>query len=296
MRMDTILKEPLFVAPSKAPKYLLVANVLLLTVSACLFSASFYILKFNPGRDCEAELSRHTSFFSPALDSMMPQWTPQLSSEKPLESNESVWRQSPSDAVDLAWERVTDVGMLEITREQLLKLGKDPSSSVHAAPEWSGRDEGSEDGDERYLAIIDGVHLMHCLNSMRKSLYHNYHYYFPNGYPPSYGAHLSHCQEMIADWLMCQPSIEFVSFGWYERRDPPFPDFDITHKCVDYEQILEWQNQHRIKGLTKLMFDALRPEDGVTRRTSTVMYDEILDHRWDEILEAAEHHMRFSDA
>ncbi|KAI1345563.1 hypothetical protein F5Y01DRAFT_323067 [Xylaria sp. FL0043] len=278
---------------SKIPKYLLAANTLLLIISACLFSASFYIVKKQSSLDYETEISRYTSFSSPILDSMVPQWNTRVSPAYPLGSNESIWRQPPSDAVDLAWERVTNIGVLEITQDQLLKLGKDPASAVRSLPEWSGR---SEDDNERYMAIIDGVHLMHCFNSMRKSLYFNYHHYYPEGHPPSYGAHLSHCQDMLAHWLMCQPSIELVSFGWYERRDPPFPDFDITHKCIDYEQLLDWQNEHRLKGLTKAMFGALRPDEDVPRMAPTVLYDEILNHTWDKFLDSAERRVQLIKA
>ncbi|KAI0546783.1 hypothetical protein F4679DRAFT_598439 [Xylaria curta] len=272
------------ISHSKVPKYVIVGNTLLFIVSACLLGSAFYVARSHSAPDCETELSRHTSFFSPALDTVMPQWGPQLHAQHPLESNESIWRQSPSDAVDQAWGRITDVAMLEITRDQVLKLGKDPTSSVRTPPEWID----GEQNEDRYLAIVDGMHLLHCLNSMRKSLYHNYHHYFPDGYPSSYGAHLSHCQETLALWLMCQPSIEFVSFGWYEKREPPFPDFDITRKCVNFEQLLDWQNEHRIEGLTKPMFDALRPPDDLKRRVAPVMYDEILGHTWDEVLDSAE--------
>ncbi|KAI8955034.1 hypothetical protein F4801DRAFT_603558 [Xylaria longipes] len=278
----TVLSQP------KWAKLLILGNALLFILSASLLSVGSYLVVSSSGRNCEAEISRHTSIYSPALDSMTPRWAPQLTVQHILESNESIWRQSPSDEVDLEWERVTDVAILEITRDQLIKLGKDPVSAVRTPPEWISSGESREGDDERYPAIIDGMHLLHCFNSMRKSLYHNYKFYYPNGHPPSYGAHLSHCQEMLARWLMCQPSMEFVSFGWYERRDAPFPDFDITHKCVDFEQILDWQKKQRIQGLTKPMFDAHRADDGVPKRTSPVMNDEILDHTWDEVLESAE--------
>ncbi|KAI1170222.1 hypothetical protein F4777DRAFT_595353 [Nemania sp. FL0916] len=283
-------------AYSRAAVCLIIGNVLLFAASVCLFSLSFLAARPSSGQECEIELSRHTSYFSPALDSMTPHWGPRTTAQHPLEANESIWRQNPSDAVDIAWGRITDVAMLEITRDQLLKLGKDPGSAVNTPPEWiDDSGSSSQPNEDRYIAIIDGMHLLHCLNSMRKSLYHNYQHYFPNGYPPSYGAHLSHCQEKLAQWLMCQPSMEFVSFGWYEKREPPFPDFDVTRKCVDFEQILDWQNEHRIEGLTKPMFDALRPPNGTRRRVAPVMYDEILGRTWDGLLDEAEWRMRFRD-
>ncbi|KAJ3577338.1 hypothetical protein NPX13_g3229 [Xylaria arbuscula] len=211
----------------------------------------------------------------PALDNFMPQWGPQLNKQLPLDANGSIMRQNPSEEVNQYWSHVTDVGMLEISREQTSKT-------------WKKTRTTRFDDDERYIAIIDGVHLLHCFNAMRKSLFHNYPIYFPDGYPESYGAHLSHCQETLAHWLMCQPSLEFITFGWYEKREPPFPDFDVMRKCVDFGQILDWQDEHRIKNLTKPMFDALRPDPSLPRREAPIMYDEILGHTWDGFFDMTE--------
>ncbi|KAI5919458.1 hypothetical protein F4810DRAFT_714538 [Camillea tinctor] len=91
----------------KLPNYLTLGNALIFILSASLFTLSSYNAKFSSGQDCETELSRFTSFVSvhfeaPAHDGMMPRWGPRLSAQHPLESNESIWRQRLSEAVDLA--------------------------------------------------------------------------------------------------------------------------------------------------------------------------------------------------
>ncbi|KAI0509200.1 hypothetical protein F5B22DRAFT_649248 [Xylaria bambusicola] len=269
----TLLARP------KVSNYFIIGNVLLLLVSLGLFLGSFFFFKYG----------LRQSENSPALDTMMPQWGPQLNKQLPLDANGSITRQNPSEEVNQYWSHVTDVGMLEISRAQLLKLGKSPDNSVRTPASWlDGAEDSFDEGDERYIAIIDGIHLLHCFNAMRKSLFHNYPIYFPDGYPASYGAHLSHCQETLAHWLMCQPSLEFITFGWYEKREPPFPDFDVTRKCVDFGQILDWQDEHRIKNLTKPMFDALRPDPSMPRRKAPIMYDEILGNTWDEYFDMTE--------
>ncbi|KAI0965754.1 hypothetical protein F4678DRAFT_451607 [Xylaria arbuscula] len=282
-------KEPSTSRP-KVPKYIIIGNVLLLLISAGLFSLSLFFFKSSHRQveTCEREISRHTSFYSPALDTFTPEWGPQLNKQLPLDANGSITRQNPSEEVNRYWSHATDVGMLEISREQLLRLGKSPDNTVRTPASWLDGTEDSFDDDERYIAIIDGVHLLHCFNAMRKSLFHNYPIYFPDGYPDSYGAHLSHCQETLAHWLMCQPSLEFITFGWYEKREPPFPDFDVMRKCVDFSQILDWQDKHRIKNLTKPMFDALRPDPSMPRREAPIMYDEILGHTWDGFFDMTE--------
>ncbi|EHK96556.1 hypothetical protein M7I_7765 [Glarea lozoyensis 74030] len=62
-------------------------------------------------------------------------------------------RQYPSPEVDDAWEALTDVGVVIINKEEVVKLGKDPKKAVKAPPEW---------------AQPDGQHALHCLNAIRK--------------------------------------------------------------------------------------------------------------------------------
>jgi hypothetical protein len=45
-------------------------------------------------------------------------------------------RQYPSPEVDEAWEALTDVGVVIITEDEIIRLGKDPKTSVKAPPEW----------------------------------------------------------------------------------------------------------------------------------------------------------------
>ncbi len=165
------------------------------------------------------------------------------------------------------WNRVADLGVIGLTQEQLIKLGKDPITSTKAPPSWGI-------GDGAYIAQFDGIHLMHCLNSMRQALKQNFDYYHPHGIGIAFSAHLAHCQEALAKWLMCQPSMELLTFGWVEKHDTPFPDFDITRKCWDFEQLLEWQDEHRVQSINSEMWKALRAPKGVPLKLSPILNDE----------------------
>jgi hypothetical protein len=159
--------------------------------------------------------------------------------------------------VDAAWERVTDIGVLAISSDDVRKLGKDPSTVAKAPESWGhGRDAN--------LAHLDGLHLLHCLDSMRKSLHSNFDYYFPNGTNKVHHTHLSHCQEALAKRLMCQPSVELITYNWVERQVHPFPDFDITRKCWNFEQLMQWQNEHRVQSMSQDKWKALRKPDDIT--------------------------------
>ena len=119
-------------------------------------------------------------------------------------------------------------------------------------------------GPDTHLAHLDGLHLIHCLNAMRKNLHQNFERYYPYGIPQAHHAHLSHCQEALAKHLMCQPSLELITYSWTQGRERPFPDFDITKKCYDFEQLLEWQGEHQVKNMSQEKWDELRKPEGIT--------------------------------
>ena len=56
---------------------------------------------------------------------------------------------------------------------------------------------------------------------------------------------------------MCQPSLELITYAWADGREKPFPDFDITRKCYDFEALLEWQEEHQVEGMSQEMWDQL---------------------------------------
>lgn len=169
--------------------------------------------------------------------------------------------------MDSTWNRVADLGVIGLTKEQLIKLGKDPATTAKAPPSWGM-------GDATYIAQFDGIHLLHCLNSMREALHQNFQYYHPRGIGVAFSAHLAHCQEALAKWLMCQPSMELLTFGWVENHDTPFPDFDITRKCWDFEELLKWQDEHRVQSINTDMWKALRAPEGVKLKSSPILNEE----------------------
>lgn len=70
-------------------------------------------------------------------------------------------------------------------------------------------------GRDRYFGVIDGQHLIHCLNVVRK--WAHYDYYWEETWgpmseaPPVHSAHRSHCIGVLLDTLTCQPSINVSS-------------------------------------------------------------------------------------
>jgi hypothetical protein len=188
---------------------------------------------------------------APIIKSHIPFETTRFTSAPLSAKNESIYRQPPSPEVDAAWDRLADIGTHILSSDDIRSLGKDPSKVVLLPESWGH-------GPDAHLATIDGIHLVHCLNSMRKSLYFNFDYYHPGPLGPEYQPHLSHCVEAVLEHLMCKPSMEFLTQIWIERQNAPFPDFAVNKKCWDYEAILRWKDKHRARDV-EARFNELKP-------------------------------------
>jgi len=201
------------------------------------------------------------------IDELTSEWGNRKFVTGPLDSEESVFRQPPSDDVEAAWARIADLGVLVLKRSDVERLGKNTSTVVQAPASWGM-------GSDAYLGQLDGVHLLHCLDSMRKSLHHNYAHYHPDGTTAAYPVHLGHCQEALARYLACQPSLELITFNWVEHQAGPFPDFDITRKCWNFNRLLEWQDEHRVQSINNAVWKALRKPDGLVLIGSPILNEE----------------------
>lgn len=141
-----------------------------------------------------------------------------------------------------------------ISSEDVRKLGKDPEKAIRFPEEWGH-------GPDAHMATVDGIHLLHCLNSVRKSLWINFDYYHKEPLGPEYVPHLTHCVEAIAEHLKCKPSFELITHNWIEQQNAPFPDFALNKKCWDYEAMLRWKEKNRHRDV-EAKFKELKPPAG----------------------------------
>jgi hypothetical protein len=149
-----------------------------------------------------------------------------------------IYRLRPSTEVDEAWDRISEAdGIFVMSEEEVIRVGKDPKMVVDVPPSF-----GFPEGKTKMMGL-DGLHQMHCLNVVRKSLITNYDYYWGSKYgyapPLDFEHHLDHCMTVLRLHLMCHPDLEPFTFNWREGQVKPYADFEILKSCVDYEKILE---------------------------------------------------------
>ena len=154
-----------------------------------------------------------------------------------------IYRQPPSPEVDAAWNRLANINPIAISRDDVVKLGRDPEQ----AAKWP---ESFGFGSEAYIGRLDVFHQIHCLDWLRREAYFD-HYYgkkWPPGTPPSdmHRTHISHCTYLLLQNLMCNANVDIYTHYWADAQLNAFPDFSVNHKCRDFDTILRWQEEHSV--------------------------------------------------
>ncbi|KAK7182697.1 hypothetical protein DPSP01_009620 [Paraphaeosphaeria sporulosa] len=172
----------------------------------------------------------------------------------------SIYRGPPSPEVDAAWEAIEYPAQMHFSREEIIKLGKDPEAAAKLPEEWGY-------GADRYFGVLDGQHLIHCVNLLRQ--WSHFDYYFPkytpqSQAPPLASAHKDHCVAVLLEHLTCQPSLNVFTYYWMEGQPDPYPNFEINRKCQNHRDLLEWQREREVAPeFRELSFE--RPEGAKVR-------------------------------
>ncbi|KAH8899461.1 hypothetical protein GQ53DRAFT_777139 [Thozetella sp. PMI_491] len=155
---------------------------------------------------------------------------------------QTVFRQPAGPEVDDAWE----------------SLGCDCKPSV--VPEIDALGAGLSESHMRvsekygggYIANVEGLHHLHCLNLLRKSLYFNVDYYRALGKEAFSNEeyvlrlHITHCLDTLRQQLMCTVDVGLLGQVWWNREQPRgFPDFNTEHTCRDFEAVRRWAEEHQ---------------------------------------------------
>lgn len=170
--------------------------------------------------------------------------------------HENVYRQPGSPEVDAAWEALGVDYRAAVVPSSLAAKSGLLKSQVQVSPQHGGG----------YLANVEGLHHLHCLNLLRQGLYFNYPYYAAKGA----GAfkndadilrfHVTHCLDILRQQLMCTVDIGVLGQVWWNREVPTaFPDFNTQHTCRNFDAVREWAEKHQAPKVEDLPLDYLLP-------------------------------------
>ncbi|EEH50679.1 uncharacterized protein PADG_06758 [Paracoccidioides brasiliensis Pb18] len=155
-------------------------------------------------------------------------------------------RGEPSVENDGVWQIFENIRTHVITRDQIIKLGKDPDTVSRFDDEYWGF------GQNAYMAQLDIFHQIHCLNRLRKAAFATYPGYEPadmeNPYSKMWWIHISHCVDMLLQNIKCHGNTDMITLDWVGNRGKLWPDFSIKHKCRDFDAILNWNVENSVDG------------------------------------------------
>ncbi|KAL7782789.1 hypothetical protein V8C37DRAFT_413846 [Trichoderma ceciliae] len=209
--------------------------ILLVLVVICVLS--FWAGTCVPKRKwtVDALCAKHTNQWSPLLDDVQIQYRIKEFNGSFME--EDIYRQVGSAEVDKAWEDLgADYRAGVISYEDGLASGLGPSF-VQRAKKYGGG----------FLVNVEGMHHLHCLNLVRKSLYFNYDRYKELGEHAFLNKesilrrHVTHCLDTVRQVLMCNADTGVLGQVWIDPQQPTaFPDFRTKHVCKNYDDIRQW--------------------------------------------------------
>jgi len=147
----------------------------------------------------------------------------------------SKFRGYPNSEIDAAWDNITLVGSLAISRADMIRINKLVPSSADLP----------EEVNESYQGSIEVFHQLHCLNLLRQMTYSDYYReeeWFSN---PMLRTHTDHCIEILRQKLMCESDLHVFTYNWVDRATHPWPDFSTTQMCRNFEDVLRWGLEHQ---------------------------------------------------
>ncbi|KAI4613585.1 uncharacterized protein J4E87_009713 [Alternaria ethzedia] len=192
----------------------------------------------------------HVSRYSPVVRDVKPNWHTQLFNGSFLHQN--IYRQPAGPEVDAAWDALgVNYRSVVIPDDEAERTGL-RHDQVKVSQEYGGG----------FPANVEGLHHLHCLDLLRKTLYWNYSYYSAKKEGPFVNSeyivrvHTTHCLDIIRQVLMCNPDVGVLGQVWWQADtmpDPtPFVDFNTRHRCRDYEQVREWAEAHQLPPETEV--------------------------------------------
>ncbi|GLA11509.1 hypothetical protein AnigIFM62618_005475 [Aspergillus niger] len=176
---------------------------------------------------------RGSLYWSPILDDVeLPQRIATMNSTLLPPPDPSIARQEPGPENDAEWYKYNDTPLFWLTREEIGKLGQNPDTAAKWDRKYWGHDK------DLYVGKLDISH----------KAYDDYPGYHPNHHHDKRERnsskmdwiHLSHCIDMLLQFVLCKADTGIVTFTYVEGQEAPWPDFHLKRQCGNLEPLLDW--------------------------------------------------------
>ncbi|KAI1105459.1 hypothetical protein F4804DRAFT_128701 [Jackrogersella minutella] len=215
---------------------LTITNIVLFVISLTLFSASR-----SRNTQLNAEL-RQASTYSPVFDRVDLEMKPRVVQGTlfPAKEGASIARELPNPTADELWDEWELSRFYPLTRDDILRMGKDPSTVTKLEDaEWGM-------GDDAYVGAFDVYHQIHCLNTLRHNAYRSYYHlkarnHSVMGLPE---IHINHCVDILLQALQCSGNMNMMTYHWVAGQDYPQPDMSINRQCINFDKLTAFRKEN----------------------------------------------------
>ncbi|KAI1085723.1 hypothetical protein F5B20DRAFT_575231 [Whalleya microplaca] len=216
-----------------SPHWVWLGHAVLLSISLTLFALSFCS---KTTKMSDLAYTQQYSAWSPAVEAV--KYETQHFDLPPFTEGPFV---GMGDDVDAAWDEISAIGDTMISREEMIKLGLNPDTSLAITDPRNGK--------PGYRVAIEVFHQLHCLNLMRQNVYKDY--YTPLGGDTAaptedLNGHLDHCIDALRQFVMCQGDIGVFSFHYPFNDGDPWPNYSTSHTCRNFDSIRQWAVDHTV--------------------------------------------------
>ncbi|KAK5122811.1 hypothetical protein LTR85_003726 [Meristemomyces frigidus] len=142
-------------------------------------------------------------------------------------------------AVDVAWDELAEDRYFLLSDDEARRAyGTNPSTGEPPAEYWNVHHGG-------YVAGLDVLHTLHCLNHLRTTLY-------PDVYPQdpqNSVTHGAHCIDHMRQLAMCYSDLTPIPTQWFAGIGQNYINSSQVHTCRNFWAVREWSTE-RFNGST----------------------------------------------
>ncbi|KAF8990219.1 hypothetical protein BDQ17DRAFT_1372190 [Cyathus striatus] len=134
----------------------------------------------------------------------------------------------PSPEMDMRWHDLYGVGISTLSKSEADRL-PNKTSVIPGEP-------------GHYIASLTVFHHLHCINSIRQTLYPDYYPHMSLKNQTMF-EHIEHCVDIIRQAIMCNPDISTMVWQWDSRANRSIAALDVVHSCRNFDKIKQWAEE-----------------------------------------------------
>ncbi|KAM3418540.1 hypothetical protein BST61_g4518 [Cercospora zeina] len=152
------------------------------------------------------------------------------------DQNQVLFSGTPTEAIDRAWDQLIERRYFIITNDEAREAWGPGYEQYYRFPDTPHHEGG-------YVAGLDVLHTLHCVNMLRKALYKDHYGEHTHGSKKFEQYHVDHCLDIVRQNVQCNSDLTLIPTRWWDglgEKGRNFIDSDQVHTCRNFGKIRQW--------------------------------------------------------